>query len=341
MYLGPHAPHYPAQPAPWYEHTFDDVSAPDTPNFNVESADKAQHVRQNPPLTEVAKCWVNQHFRDRWASLLSVDDIIGAVVGKLKQQGKLEQTYIIYASDHGYNQGQWRLGTSKQHPYEQDIRIPLFIRGPGVVAGRSFDYLTANIDIFPTVLDLAGVVVPTRVDGRSMMPWLVSRDFFVRPVVQLPWRDQLLIEYLAVGTYWNDHSVIWNDGTTAEKCGGERPRGPSGMPQTCTEESGVGNGTCWYVDSEHSNNWRALRILNSEEDLQYIEYDPNWHFDGEGATGAGMQHYELYDLSKDPYQMENTYPNTDLAKRTLLHTALAKYWKCSGDDTTPLSLIHI
>ena len=82
-YIGPHAPHYPAQPAPWYEKEFPDVTIPITPNYNLSSPDKAQHVRQNPAFTELAHCWENQHFRDRWRTLLSVDEIVGAVVDKL------------------------------------------------------------------------------------------------------------------------------------------------------------------------------------------------------------------------------------------------------------------
>ena len=109
-YIGPHAPHFSAQPAPWYEHAFDHITAPITPNYNVSSPDKAQHVRQNPPLDDRVKCWEDQHFRDRWASLLSVDDIINDVYEYLEARGVLENTYILYSSDHGYKQGQWRIG---------------------------------------------------------------------------------------------------------------------------------------------------------------------------------------------------------------------------------------
>merc|ERR1711944_388629 len=56
-YIGPHAPHFSAQPAPWYEHAFDDINAPITPNYNLSSPDKAQHVRQNPPLDDRDNCW--------------------------------------------------------------------------------------------------------------------------------------------------------------------------------------------------------------------------------------------------------------------------------------------
>ena len=51
-FVGPHAPHYPAQPAPWYEDIFPELQAPVTPNYNGSNAGKAQHVAQNPALTE-------------------------------------------------------------------------------------------------------------------------------------------------------------------------------------------------------------------------------------------------------------------------------------------------
>lgn len=337
-YVGPHAPHFPAQPAPWYEHAFDDVTIPITPNYNVSSPGKAQHVRQNPPLNAQAKCWEDQHFRDRWASLLSVDDLLDELVAKLESQGVLSKTFIFYSSDHGYKQGQWRIGTSKQHPYETDIRVPLLARGPGIVPGSTFDFLTANVDVTPTILDLAGVVVPPFMDGRSMLPWLISSEALVQPVVAGPWRDQLLHEYKSVGTYYNDHGSIWADDAAKQRCGGGRkgPRGPSN-PAECVEEPGLGNGTCWFVDSTHSNTWRALRILNDRENLQYVEYDPEFEFRASDATGAGLQHYELYDLNKDPYQLENIYPQADAARRTVLHAAIAKYFACGGDAATPTS----
>jgi glucan phosphoethanolaminetransferase (alkaline phosphatase superfamily) len=54
---------------------------------------------------------IHQHFRDRWATLLSVDDIVDAVHTKLGEQGLLGKTFMFYSSDHGYKQGQWRVGT--------------------------------------------------------------------------------------------------------------------------------------------------------------------------------------------------------------------------------------
>ena len=109
-YIGPHAPHFPAQPAPWHEHAMDHIDVPITPNYNVESPDKAAHVRQNPPLNDQVRCYQDQHFRDRWASLLSVDDMIKEIYEYLDALEILENTYLIFSSDHGYKQGQWRIG---------------------------------------------------------------------------------------------------------------------------------------------------------------------------------------------------------------------------------------
>ena len=64
--------------------------------------------------------------------MLAVDDLVGAVLQKLAAHSLMERTFVLYTSDHGYKQGQWRIGTSKQHPYETDVRVPFIIRAPGV-----------------------------------------------------------------------------------------------------------------------------------------------------------------------------------------------------------------
>lgn len=151
------------------------------------------------------------------------------------------------------------------------------------------------------------------------------------------WRQSFLTEYMSVGTYFNDHSSAWQDGqNTTVKCGGPMPTGPSGkVPKgKCVESQGVSDGNCYFVDSVHSNSWRALRIINDQEDLQYVEYDPTWRWNTTSPSGAGLQHYELYDLSKDPYQMTNIYKQADESTKTRLHTEIAAYYACKGDSTT-------
>ena len=187
-YLGPHAPHFPAQPAPWHADAFAGISAPRTPNFNASSPDKAQHVRQNPPLTDRAKCWEDQHMRDRWASLLAVDDVVGAVYDRLAAADALATTYFFYSSDHGYKLGQWRVGTSKQHPYDTDVRVPFLVRGPGIAAGATVPALAGNVDLLPTMLELAGIAAPDGVDGRSLAPLLLGTAPSARVADGLPQR---------------------------------------------------------------------------------------------------------------------------------------------------------
>merc|ERR1712048_1503385 len=150
------------------------------------------------------------------------------------------------------------------------------------------------------------------------------------------WRNRFLHEYLSVGTYFNDHSQAWEDGrNTTQKCGGAMPRGPAGQVKNCVESAGIGDGNCYYVDSTHSNSWRALRIIDGKRNLQYIEYDPTWKFKATDATGSGLQHYELYDIATDPYQMNNIYGKTDTATRTELHTSLSHYYNCKGTTDEP------
>ena len=251
-YLGPHAPHFPATPAPWYRDAFKDMRAPITPNYNVSSPGKAQHVRQNPPLDERVRCWEDQHFRDRWASLLSVDDLVDAVFELLERRGVAEETYVLFSSDHGYKQGQWRVGTSKQHPYETDIRVPLLVSGPGIAPGTTYPQISGNVDVLPTILDLAGLAssIPEDVDGRSVAPFLRGQGDGEAGAAKT-WRGAFLNEYLSVGTYWNDHSNAWAPEGYADKCGGNMPRSPeaAGSKANCTEAEGVGQGECYFVVS--------------------------------------------------------------------------------------------
>eukprot|EP00040_Diaphanoeca_grandis_P034069 m.209824 g.209824 ORF g.209824 m.209824 type:complete len:684 (+) comp33051_c0_seq1:81-2132(+) len=335
-YLGPHAPHYPAQPAPWYVDAFPDIKIPITPNYNISSPDKTQHVKQNPPLTALAKCWEEQHFRDRWQTLLSVDDIVTDLFSLLDELKITDKTFVIYSSDHGYKQGQWRIGTSKEHPYETDIHVPLLFKGPGIPAGVVLPQMTGNIDIMPTILDLAGGlgVIPNEVDGKSMLPLILPSVAKARNFDPTTWRDYFLVEYKSVGTYYNDHSTCF--GTPACALGQKMPRGPSEDPGTCIEGNQTGTGNCYFVDSKLSNSWRVLRIINAQENIAYVEYDPTFEWVSSDNKGTGLQYFELYDVAADPYQMSNMYfSNTTDADKIRLHGLMTKYYACKGNETMP------
>ena len=113
-------------------------------------------------------------YRQRLRSMLSVEDLLEQIVATLDQTGELENTYIFFTSDNGYHLGNHRLGLGKRTPYEEDIGVPLMVRGPGVPAGAVRQELVLNNDFAPTIADLAGVPTPAFVDGSSFAPLLTT-----------------------------------------------------------------------------------------------------------------------------------------------------------------------
>ena len=148
-------------------------------------------------------------------------------------------------------------GTSKQHPYETDIRVPFIIRGPGIQPGTNISSaLAGNVDVMPTMLDLAGIThtLEDSIDGKSMKHILMHND-----EEATNFRQYFLNEYLNVGKdLYNSHSNIWQDGTTTSdlcQTGSDSVAGPLGPdPNTkeedCVESDGVGDGNCWMVGSK-------------------------------------------------------------------------------------------
>jgi len=143
----------------------------------------------------------------------------------------------------------------------------------------------------------------------------------------MQWRDRWLNEYLSIGTYYNDHSNVWDDGTALKRCGGKMPNSPKGSvpADQCKESAGVGDGNCYFVDSSYSNSWRALRVLNETHNFQYVEYDAAWAF-----KDQPFQHYELYHLISDPFQLHNVYTKTPTHMQAALHAELEEYHRCKG-----------
>ena len=125
--------------------------------------------------------------------LQAIDEGVGRIVQALEQAGALDRTLVVFTSDNGYLWGEHGLG-DKRAAYEESIRIPLLLRRPGLSApGTTIDRLVLNIDIAPTVLDLAGVPVPEAVQGRSLVPLLRGHS--------TGWRTSFLAEYFAEPRY--------------------------------------------------------------------------------------------------------------------------------------------
>ena len=156
-YIGVHAPHLPSSPAPWYKDEFPHLIAPRTPNFNFGGCTHHFLVRSQPPLSNDTQVAIDDLYRDRQRSLLSVDDIMAEVIKLLERYDQLATTYVIWTSDHGYQLGQFRLPLEKEQPYEHIIRVPFFIRGPGIMEGANLPFMASMVDVLPTIAELAGM----------------------------------------------------------------------------------------------------------------------------------------------------------------------------------------
>jgi N-acetylglucosamine-6-sulfatase len=132
------------------------------------------------------------YYRTYCETLLAVDDSVGRLLLWLDEHGQSENTVVFFLSDNGFLWGEHGL-IDKRCSYEESIRIPLLVRGAGG-PGRVIDSLVANIDIAPTVLEMAGLTPPADLDGRSLVPLLKGQP------TEKPFRDALLYEY-----YWE-----WN-----------------------------------------------------------------------------------------------------------------------------------
>jgi arylsulfatase A-like enzyme len=117
--------------------------------------------------------------------MTELDRALGRLFETLESQGLMESTYIVFMSDNGIFNGQHGLG-SKGLLYDAVVRVPLFVAGPGISGGRR-DRVTqvSNVDIAPTILDLAGLPIPERMHGLSIKPLLKDNIALEREFVFL------------------------------------------------------------------------------------------------------------------------------------------------------------
>lgn len=208
-YLGVYAPHQPATPAPGDEGTFPGAKAPRTESYNqADVTGMPPWIQALPLMTPAVQAEVDALYRLRLQSLQAVDRGVGRLVDTLRANGQLESTYIVFTSDNGFHLGQHRMPTGKQTAYEEDVHLPLLVRGPGVRATATDRHLVGNVDLAPTFAELAGVAPPGFVDGRSFAELLSG----ARPPA--PWRSAYLVEH-------------WTETAASEVFRGNAPLEPS------------------------------------------------------------------------------------------------------------------
>ena len=166
------------------------------PSVSLEDADEAARhpypatQRENYGMNELSQEHVDRGRAAYWGAVHFLDDCIGMLLWQLEQAGALENTIIAYISDHGDLVGHHGLWWKAIY-YEEAIRVPFLLAGPGLPEGVQRSGPVALTDLYPTLCGLAGVETPEGIDGVDLSPMI--RDEDDRP------RDHVISEYYGIG----------------------------------------------------------------------------------------------------------------------------------------------
>jgi N-acetylglucosamine-6-sulfatase len=195
--IATYAPHAPFTPAPRDRRRFRHVPLPRGGAFDAPSTDPPTWLGHRPPLRPDQIAHLRRDYRERARSVVAVDDMIRRLRAALLATGVARNTYLVFSSDNGFHLGQHRLTDGKRTAFDQDIRVPLIVVGPGVARHRATSSLAGTVDLAPTFENWARLPADRGRDGRSLAPLLGGR----RP---RHWRRALLIEH-------TDDSVLPGD----------------------------------------------------------------------------------------------------------------------------------
>ncbi len=289
------SPHGPTTPAPGDEELFSGLTYPQTPSFHeADLSDKPKVIRDLASSGDDFDIGdADTLFRQRAKTMQSIDRLVEEVVQTLKKNGQLDNTYIIFTSDNGFHMGEHSVPSGKGTPYEEDILVPFMIRGPGIEPNTKVTQMTANIDLAPTIAEITDTKPADFVDGRSFASLLGFKG-------NLPteWRKGLLIE---IGYGQNLASF---DTQNISFSPSEITAPVLEYPDTKYDG---------YFAQSEGGSYRGIRT----ESFLYAEYD-----NGE---------LEFYDLTKDPYQLENIAGTLDPEFLAELHAKLELLKTCAGE----------
>jgi N-acetylglucosamine-6-sulfatase len=295
-------------PAPWYENTsISETTAPRTPNYNYSGyPDHHWLVRSQGPLTQEEGERIDALYVSRLKTLISVDDLVEELIHKLEQWNVLNNTYIFFTSDNGYRLGQFRMPMCKLHPYENDIRVPMMIRGPGIEKNSTSSLVSTHVNLMPTLMGLATGhhhsqdVVPATMDGTNLAASIIDHAG-TNPVEQSNYGDSsemsqvssVLVEYLSLGSV-----VRYN-----------------------------------HLVDTYNHSFVCLRILEIVpapyplRNIKYIEFrdiQKDWNY-----TGHPLER-EFYDLDADPFEMHNIVSIVPSVLVEALSEKIRRMLQCKG-----------
>ncbi|XP_064600043.1 N-acetylglucosamine-6-sulfatase-like [Liolophura sinensis] len=330
MMLSTPACHAPFTPAPQYAKNFSDLKAPRNGSYNVHGTDKHWLIRAaKSPMSQESVDMADDAFRNRWRTLLSVDDMVEDVVNTLQQKGLLDNTYIFFTGDNGFHLGQFSLPIDKRQLYEFDIRVPLMVRGPGIAAGQVREEIMLNIDFAPTFVELAGLSPPVDMDGMSMAKVLMDKSN-----KSLSFRDTFLVEH--VGEYtinipgcpnlYNQDVMICSSDCVCEDSRNNSfgclrsINSKSSMKYCEMADDQACQDYCPALCDSKNNTFSCVRVKEDGIDVKYCEIPDDNHF------------IEHYDVTEDPFELTNLYPAVGEAKLAKYKDLLYSMARCAGEN---------
>jgi arylsulfatase A-like enzyme len=300
------------EPPPRYYNLFDGAPYPHSRSqgFNEGNVnDKPRFIREAPYLSLEDIHTYRVYYQKALASLRGLDDGVKTVLDTLGALHRLRNTYVIFTSDNGFFYGEHRLTGGKFLAYEPSTHLPLLIRGPGIKPDTSTGELAANIDIAPTILELAGVKADKSIDGTSLVPFMRDPSLRTRrPVLFESFVQTSDVEENGGGPAAAPSSVA------AGKTGGgasvnERPASLARRERR----------------QEHEGAGAHASIVAPPKDYEGIRLGPYKYIewpDGEK---------ELYDINKDPDELNNVVRDPNLFPiRAFLHAQLIRLEACVG-----------
>jgi len=313
----------PPRSAPRHRGALADVPLPDDPSINEDDiTDKApfwQAInarRMTPADLEVAR----RHFAGQAESLLAVDDMVDRLVTTLRELGELENTYVVFTTDNGYFHGEHRFPVAKYFTYEPSSNLPFLIRGPGLPAGVSTRELSQDVDLAATIIDAADATAGRRQDGRSLLPY--ARDPALRterPVLfSVPQTTFGPENYL-------DFDMDGPDPTPDVLAPGLPGRLGAALSDP-NELTGEGEAPDPTQVSGGPLQRAAPGIAGVRTDRwAYWEYDV-------GNDVRDPSDVELYDMVRDPFQLQNLARDpAHLGTVLALSAEVARRQACAGD----------
>jgi arylsulfatase A-like enzyme len=170
VYYASYSPHTPYAFPKDLRGTYADARYPRTPDFGeADISDKFGLTRTRDALTAPDEWIIDQTFRKRIRSVQVLDRNVARLVQTLADQGALDDTYLIFTSDNGYVMGNHRREIGKYNQFQGTVNVPFYVRGPGITPGSTYDDVAGNIDIAPTIAEIAGAPAPADVDGLSLL----------------------------------------------------------------------------------------------------------------------------------------------------------------------------